>query len=205
MGVGSWKVGVGFSDSRRPAARRAARSGRRPAAAPRACRAPSRGRPSMTAMRSAMRTVENRCEITMPIRPLRFSFSSAKMPASASGIERGGRLVEDPDVGVAVHDARERQPLPLAARQIVAALEQPPDLGVEAVRHLLHQPLAARVPQRLQHPLVVGLCRPAGPSRRSRGPTARSSRSPGTARRSGCAAFSGSRSLRSTPPTRTDP
>jgi hypothetical protein len=42
------------------------------------------------------------------------------------GIERRGRLVEDPDVGVAVHDPREREALPFAARQIVAALEEPP-------------------------------------------------------------------------------
>src|SRR4051812_22808479 len=30
-------------------------------------------------------------------------------------IERGGRLVENPDVGVAIHDPGERQALPLAA------------------------------------------------------------------------------------------
>ena len=43
-------------------------------------------------------------------------------------IERRGRLVENPDVGIAIHDARECEPLPLAARQIVTALEEPADL-----------------------------------------------------------------------------
>src|ERR1051325_8892800 len=38
-----------------------------------------------TAIPSAMRTVEKRCEMTMPIRPFRLAFNSAKMPASASG------------------------------------------------------------------------------------------------------------------------
>ena len=40
---------------------------------------------AITAIRSAIRTVENLCEITIPILPFRFSFNSAKIAASASG------------------------------------------------------------------------------------------------------------------------
>src|SRR3954464_1259736 len=71
-------------------------------------------------------------------------------------IQRRGRLVKDPDVGIAVHDAGERQALPFAARQVVAAFEQPADLGVQATWHLLDQPFAARSAQRVDHPLIVG-------------------------------------------------
>ena len=110
---------------------------------------------AITAIRSAIRTVENRCEITMPIRPLQVLLQLGEDRRLGLRIERRRRLVENPDVGVAVHDARERQPLPFAARQIVAAFEQPADLRVEPLRHLLQQPFAARVAQRLDHPLVV--------------------------------------------------
>ena len=111
---------------------------------------------SITAMRSAMRTVEKRCEMTMPMRPRRISFSSAKIAASASGSRDDGGLVEDPDVRVAIHDARQREALPFAARQIVAAFEQPAHLRVESLGHLLQQPVAARVFERAQYFAIVG-------------------------------------------------
>src|SRR5262245_65807171 len=38
------------------------------------------------------------------------------------GVERAGRLVEDEDAGVLEKRARDRQPLPLASRQTIAAL-----------------------------------------------------------------------------------
>ena len=109
-----------------------------------------------------MRTVEKRCEITMPMRPLQDLLQLREDRGLRFGIERRGRLVENPDVGVAIHDAREREPLPLAARQIVAALEQPADFRVEAVRHLLHQPVAARV---LAAPPARARRRPTPPGR----------------------------------------
>ena len=46
------------------------------------------------------------------------------------GVERAGRFVEDQDARVLEQDARDRQPLALAARELVAALA---DDGVVAV------------------------------------------------------------------------
>ena len=164
-------------------------------------------RPSlMTAIRSAMRTVENRWLMTSPIRPSRCSRSSAKIAASASGSSDGGGLVEDPHVGVAIQQSGEGEALPLAARQVVAAVEEPSDLGVEAVRG---------AGTRRSRPAPIPA--PAAPRRRRRtrarvgraprspAPTARRSRSPGRARRSLSAARRGSTSRKSVPPRSTRP
>ena len=72
----------------------------------------------------------------------------------AHRVERGGGLVEQQDVRVAVERARDREALQLAAREVGAvATEQ----RVEAVRHLLHESVTPRPDQNVEHEAQFGL------------------------------------------------
>ena len=54
------------------------------------------------------------------------------------GVHRRGRLVEHQDVGVLAHErARERDLLPLADRQLLAAVEPAAELRLVALRQVL--------------------------------------------------------------------
>src|SRR5205823_4199385 len=76
-------------------------------------------------------------------------------------VERRRRLVEDEDLAVAHERARERDLLPLPARQLVPLFEPPAEHGVELLRQLLDQrtrtavvyrPLDARAIVERRHP-----------------------------------------------------
>ena len=73
-------------------------------------------------MRSALRTVERRCAITIEVR----AFSTTSSPSLdlllGEGIDAGGRLVEDADRGVLEQQTGEGHELTLAERQAGAAL-----------------------------------------------------------------------------------
>src|SRR5262245_61415118 len=69
-------------------------------------------------------------------------------------IHRGRRLVQHEDVGAGAHEgARERDLLPLPARELATALEPAPELRVITLRQL--------VDHRIGHPLLRGST-PAG-------------------------------------------
>ena len=74
-------------------------------------------------MRSAERTLEKRCEMRSTERPSRSSPSRSKSRLSARASSAAGRLVEDHERRVAEERARERDALPLADREVVAAGE----------------------------------------------------------------------------------
>ena len=79
--------------------------------------------PSSTTIRSAMRTVENRCETRIVMRPspslaVRGGGVALEQRVLGFGVERGGRLVEHQHKRLVAHEAaRQRQLLPLAERQ----------------------------------------------------------------------------------------
>jgi hypothetical protein len=64
-------------------------------------------------------------------------------------IERRGRLVPDQDLGVAHEGARERDPLPFAAREVGAALEPFAEDRVVLLRKGLDQTVGAGAPCRI--------------------------------------------------------
>ena len=76
--------------------------------------------PSSTTIRSAMRTVEKRCDTSTVIRPLVAVLASRRGEALEQrvlglGVERGGRLVEHEQQRLVAHEAAgERELLPLA-------------------------------------------------------------------------------------------
>ena len=88
-----------------------------------ACRPVSTIRPrSMTQIRSAPITVERRCAMTIVVRPRIRLRSAACTCRLGFGVERRGRLVEQQDRRVLQHRARDRDALPLPAREPHAVL-----------------------------------------------------------------------------------
>ena len=88
-----------------------------------ACRPLSTTRPwSSTRMRSAPITLDSRCARIKRRAPLRQPVERLLDHRLVLGIDRGQRLVEDQDRRVAQQRPRDRQALPLAARQLDAAL-----------------------------------------------------------------------------------
>ena len=77
---------------------------------------------SSTMMRSQCSIVDSRCAITIVVRPRISCFERRLDQALGLGVERRGRLVEDQDRRILEDRARDRDPLPLAARQTDAAL-----------------------------------------------------------------------------------
>ena len=66
------------------------------------------------------------------MRPARERAEALEDGVLGLGVERGGRLVEDEDVGLLAHEgARERDLLPLAAGELDAVLEPAAELRVE--------------------------------------------------------------------------
>ena len=75
-------------------------------------------------MRSAWRTVENRCEIRIVVQCARRGEDALEDLGFAAHVELRGRLVEQHDAGAQPHGAerpRERDPLPLPAGEVGAA------------------------------------------------------------------------------------
>jgi hypothetical protein len=101
--------------------------------------------PESTTMRSAMRTVEKRCEMSRPscLRSVRRKRS--KTSSSLLGVEGGGGLVEDEQLGVAQIGAGEGDLLPLAAGELDAALEAAAEHLVVAVFASLATTVSARL------------------------------------------------------------
>ena len=119
-----------LSDNWRPAFQTSRRSGR-PDESIRSCFPSSAIRPSSsTTMRSAMRTVENRCEINSAILPAGQFGEALKHLEFAARVERRSGLVEDQHLRVAQVGAGQRDLLPFAAGKIDAAFEA-------AAQHLL--------------------------------------------------------------------
>ena len=73
------------------------------------------------------------------------------------GIERARRLVEQNDVGLADHRARDREPLALSARQVLSAVG---DDRHELVGALAHEVPRARVLERADDLLVAHVVEP---------------------------------------------
>ena len=80
---------------------------------------------SSTTMRSAIRTVEKRCEISSAILPAVSSAKRWNTSIFRAGVQRSGRLVENQDLRVAQVCAGQRDFLPFAAGKIHPALEAP--------------------------------------------------------------------------------
>ena len=74
-------------------------------------------------MRSELRTVEKRCEISKRHLAARQIVEAGKHLGLGDGIQRGGRLVQDQHLRIAQIGPRQREFLPLAAGKIDAALE----------------------------------------------------------------------------------
>ena len=86
---------------------------------------------STTTTSSAFSAVDSRCAMVTEVRP-RISRSRARPIRISSGrVDGAGGLVEDQQVGVGEVGAEQRDELPLAGRQRLAALADP---GVEAAR-----------------------------------------------------------------------
>ena len=172
----------------RPECRTAPRTGRPSPSAPRGCRTSTSCAPSRTTIRSAMRTVEKRCDTRIVMRPpsprvARRLGVALEQRVLGLGVERGGRLVEHEQQRVVAHEpARQRELLPLAERQLDAARPGRAELRVEPGR------------QPLDHVVGAGAIdgrrdrrrrRPSAARRRGRRCAARgtrSGRSPGTRR-----------------------
>ena len=101
---------------------------------------------------SAARTVDSRWAMTIDVRPASASAKRLLHRGLRRRVQRCRRLVEHDDPGAAKQQARDGQPLPLPAREPVAALA---DDGVQPVGHVgddVGEPGAfQRMPQ-----LVVG-------------------------------------------------
>ena len=76
-----------------------------------------------TRMRSAMRTVENRCEIRSDILPCVSSAKRLEHFVFGTRVERRRRLVQNQQLRIAQIGARQRDLLPFAARQVDSAFE----------------------------------------------------------------------------------
>ena len=102
-----------------------------PAAISSSCVPCSTMRPcSSTTIRPARWIVESRCAITIAVRPASRRRRARLDPRLGVQVDARGRLVEDQDARVGDQRARERDELPLAGRELRAALA---DLGVVAV------------------------------------------------------------------------
>ena len=77
-------------------------------------------------MRSAMRTVEKRCEINSAILPLGQFSEAAENLKFAAGIERGSGFVENQQLRVAQVGASQGNFLPFSAGKIHAPVEAAP-------------------------------------------------------------------------------
>ena len=111
-----------LSASARAARGRATRRGRPAPAARRACPRSATRPPSSTRIWSASFTAATRCEIRIDVRPARIGRRRVRIVALGLGVDRRQRVVEDQDLRVGGQRARQRHPLPLAARQRDAAL-----------------------------------------------------------------------------------
>ena len=115
------------SDTPPPGCRRAGRTGRPWPSARRACPISTTRRPSSTTIRSAIRTVEKRCDTRMVMRPSRSSSAHGGRVALEQRVlglrvERGRRFVEHQHERPVAHEAaRERELLPLAEAHLDAA------------------------------------------------------------------------------------
>ena len=81
---------------------------------------------SSTMMRSAIRTVEKRCEISMRGPAAAEVAEALEHLVFGAGVERGGRLVEDEHLGVAHVGAGDGDLLPLAAGEVAPSLKRLP-------------------------------------------------------------------------------
>ena len=120
-----------------PGCRRAASTVRRSPSAPRGCPTPTSCAPSSTTIRSAMRTVEKRCETRIVMRPSRVLARrggvALEQRVLGFGVERGGRFVEHQQQRPLAHEAaRQRELLPLPERQLDAVRPRRPELRVES-------------------------------------------------------------------------
>ena len=92
-----------------------------------------------------MRTVEKRCEMRKVVRPARQRAEALEDGVLGLGVERGGGLVEHQDVGLLAHEgARERDLLPLAARELDAVVRPLAELGAEPRRRARPPPRRRR-------------------------------------------------------------
>ena len=77
-----------------------------------------------------MRTVGKRCEMRMVVRPAASVAEALEHGVLRLGVERRGRLVEHQDVRLLAHErARQRDLLPLPARQLDAVVEPAAELA----------------------------------------------------------------------------
>ena len=94
-------------------------------------------------MRSAMRTLEKRCEMSTAVLPSRQLLEALEHLELGARVERGGRLVEDQHLRIAHVGAGDGDLLPLAAGEVDAGLEAAADQLVVALRqpgdHLVGQ------------------------------------------------------------------
>ena len=113
-------------------------------AARRACRAPQIRPPSSTTISSASAIVERRWAMISVVRPL----ITSRRPGADAGlrrrVDRGGGVVEDQDARVDREGARDRDSLPLAARERDAALA---DHRVVALGQALDELVRLREPR----------------------------------------------------------
>ena len=111
-----------------------------------------------TKMTSALRTVASRCAMVIDVRPS----SSVARPLKISSSDSGSSDADGSSssrIGVSrMMRARDRDPLPLAARQRVAAFAED---GVVAVRQPRDELVGVGEPARAQNDLVARGARPA--------------------------------------------
>ena len=100
-----------------------------------ACVPLSCARPSASATtRSASRTVDSRCAMTIVVRPLRSAGQRGLHRGLAFGVQRAGRLVQQQDARIAQQRPSQRNALPLPAGKALATRDRPRS----------HTPAAAR-------------------------------------------------------------
>ncbi len=132
-----------------------------------------RGPPSRTTISSASAIVERRWAMISVVRPLITSRRPAADLRLRRRVDRCGRVVEDEDARVDREGPRDRDPLPLPARERDAALA---DDGVVALRQPLDELVRLREPRHaldLARRSVRGgrtRCCPAPSSRRGTDP-----------------------------------
>ena len=109
--------------------------------------------------------------MTIVVRPARQLAEALEDRVLGLGVERRGRLVEHQDVGLLAHErARQRDLLPLPARQLRPVLEPAPERRVEPSRERRHELVgAAALDRALDARLVVHVL-DAPERRRSRAP-----------------------------------
>ena len=132
FGLGSLGLGA-----RRAPRGSAATSASSPSCVPSATTLP----PSSNTTRSASAIVAGRWAMMIVVRPCITSASAARISCSFDRVDRRRRVVEDQDARVGEHRARDRDALPLPARERVAVLA---DDRVVAVGQLAHELVGAR-------------------------------------------------------------